>query len=577
MGAFSFGKEDNMTVQNVIVKNIYAGNGSNVSWPYTFACPEDHPEYIKVYIKDTEGNVHETEDFKVDTSTKTVTYPVAGKVLSEEEKIVVSRLLPLHQVLNLVNQGPFFAEDVEVTFDELVMMIQQLNEKLERTMSFSIDVDQKDFNPNVPIAAGKSFRINNEGTGFEVTADPEKVYNDCLAISVNVENDAAAAQEAANEAKSLDNTIYVGTTAPTDMPNAFGWINPEEDSDTTKELTDAVNEAKTAAATAENAKNKVVEIAPSYQRAEQALLDINRLAEETRVNANSAEIASNSAVQVLRDANLINNSGNADLLSAQNATDIIETKGLLTKELANLKAFWNVYDNTYSFSNLAGYIRGKTVSNAGGITASSTRMTFYFQVQNDCKMYVNSSSSSVAIRVSDNEPQLGTSVAWTGTLYTLADINSEQTAVDVKAGQYIAFCNSSGTSVSSTKVLLSYEAYALQDTVGLTKTMQDEVKDIHNNDTDYLKFAIDKVLCIGDSLTAGSSYEIRDGSLHWLGNIKQNYPYFYLGCLIPLVIMLAMAAKLLCLGIVSTLTNIIMLTTILSLYSWELMATLQIL
>lgn len=187
-----------MTVQNLIVKNFGEGNGVTTKWPFTFACPEKHPEYIKVYIKDADGNVNLTTDFSVDMKTREVTYPVTGPVLPAGQKIVIARELPLHQVLKLVNQGPFFAEDLEITYDELVMMIQQLNEKLERTMSFSIDVDQNMFDPNVPIAAGKTYRVNAAGNGFEVTDDPAEVYPKVKALKDETQSAAADARKAAN-------------------------------------------------------------------------------------------------------------------------------------------------------------------------------------------------------------------------------------------------------------------------------------------------------------------------------------------------------------------------------------------
>lgn len=210
MGAFSFGKEDNMTVQNVIVKNIYAGNGSNTNWPYTFACPENHPEFIKAYIKDPEGNVHQTEDFKVDTSTKTVTYPVTGKVLSAEEKIVIARELPLYQVLNLVNQGPFFAEDVEVTFDELVMMIQQLNEQLGRSLKVGIDIDQeKEIDITIPVPTDDgNYGLRITKNGFELVNDPSSVYDETVAMKKLAEAANAEAQNAANVAQALVGEDY---------------------------------------------------------------------------------------------------------------------------------------------------------------------------------------------------------------------------------------------------------------------------------------------------------------------------------------------------------------------------------
>ena len=66
-----------------------------------------------------------------------------------------------------------------------------------------------------------------------------------------------------------------------------------------------------------------------------------------------------------------------------------------------------------------------------------------------------------------------------------------------------------------------------QLTVDSTETQYPSAKGVYDFVTgggiNYQAFAIDDVLCIGDSLTAGSSYRA-NGS--WIGNIKQCYPYF---------------------------------------------------
>lgn len=162
MGAFLFGKVENMTVQKLFIKNMYYGNGANRCFPITFEWPEEHPEYIQVYVRNEAGELSQTTDFKINYSSDTeeyhVHYPVGGEVLKAGEKITIARELPLQQILNLVNQGPYFAEDIEVTFDEMVMMIQQLNDKLGRSLKVEIDIDSDDdLDLNVPAIPGKGF------------------------------------------------------------------------------------------------------------------------------------------------------------------------------------------------------------------------------------------------------------------------------------------------------------------------------------------------------------------------------------------------------------------------------------
>lgn len=184
---------DDMTVQNSNVKNIYIGNGSTTSFPFTFPCPK--AEYIKVFVRKN-NLIAQTDDFTVDLDNATVTYPKSGTPLAAGENLVILRELPLKQPLNLVNQGPFFAEDIETTLDEEVMMIQQLREQLGRSLTVPVDIDGETyFNTSIPIEAGKSFRVKDDGTGFEVTTDPGKVIDEANALHTQIKKDAGALLE----------------------------------------------------------------------------------------------------------------------------------------------------------------------------------------------------------------------------------------------------------------------------------------------------------------------------------------------------------------------------------------------
>lgn len=124
-----------MTVQNTIVKNVYVGNGSVTVFPYTFALNQEDGEYVGVVVGDENDNEVAVSNFKVDTTNLTVTYPFpSGDPLPSGHRIAIRRCIPNRQELNLENQGPFFAEDIEAEFDRVVMMIQQLQEESDRAI-----------------------------------------------------------------------------------------------------------------------------------------------------------------------------------------------------------------------------------------------------------------------------------------------------------------------------------------------------------------------------------------------------------------------------------------------------------
>lgn len=236
-----------MTVQNTTVKDIYVGNGATTKFPITFQMT-DHPEYIKVYITGDDSVAVETENFSVDLGAKTVTYPANGDPLPDGHKITIYRELPLYQLMNLVNQGPFFAENIELSFDDLIFICQQLNEKLNRTLSTGVDVNN--FNNTFPVKAGMSFRINDAGDGLVLTEDPARVLP--LAKDV-LEQTKQVKENAVNETTNIKNTAIEGLTAIKDAA-----VN-----ETTKIKDEAVaakNTAVEAAATAaEDAAQKTVE------------------------------------------------------------------------------------------------------------------------------------------------------------------------------------------------------------------------------------------------------------------------------------------------------------------------------
>lgn len=164
-----------MTVQKDVTKNIYVGNGSTRTFPFTFECPAEHPEYIKVYLMQDDGTALATSDYQLDMDARQITYPSSGTALPEGKKLVIMRELPLQQMMNLVNNGPYFAEDVETAFDEIVMAMQQIAEKLNRSIIMSVDIDGDAFVNEVPFEAGKSFRIADDGKSIVLTEDPARV------------------------------------------------------------------------------------------------------------------------------------------------------------------------------------------------------------------------------------------------------------------------------------------------------------------------------------------------------------------------------------------------------------------
>jgi hypothetical protein len=209
-----------MTVQKELTKNIYVGNGQTTKFPVTFEYPDNHPEYIKVYVTGKNNKLTETTNFSVDMTNKAITYPANGEPLAADEQLVIMRELPVRQLMNLVNNGPFFAEDIETAFDEAIMTIQQISEKLKRTITMSVDIDGDAFVNEVPFEAGKSFRIADDGKSIVLTEDPGKVIDEAKGLAEETATNAQEAKQAAAEIKTIYNSG--GLTPITDLAGSIG-------------------------------------------------------------------------------------------------------------------------------------------------------------------------------------------------------------------------------------------------------------------------------------------------------------------------------------------------------------------
>lgn len=281
-----------MTVQKDVTKNIYVGNSSTRTFPFTFECPAEHPEYIKVYLMQDDGTALATSDYQLDMDAKQITYPSSGTALPEGKKLVIMRELPLQQMMNLVNNGLYFAEDIETAFDECVMAMQQIAEKLNRSIIMSVDIDGDAFVNEVPFEAGKSFRIADDGKSIVLTEDPAKVLPLVQGVYAQTQTQAQnAIASAAAAAKSEDNAAASANAASNSAQSASASATSAAES---AELTSGYKQealtAKNAAATsATNAKASENNAEASNEAAQSAARNANNFATSASSSASEAK------------------------------------------------------------------------------------------------------------------------------------------------------------------------------------------------------------------------------------------------------------------------------------------------
>ena len=126
-----------MTISTTSIKNSYSGDNSTTVFNYTFKISDD--DDIKVIIRSSAG----VETVK----TKTTHYNVsgvgnsgggqitftAGNVPTNTETVVLRRETPQTQGLDLIENDPMPAENIETAFDKLTVISQELQEQLDRS------------------------------------------------------------------------------------------------------------------------------------------------------------------------------------------------------------------------------------------------------------------------------------------------------------------------------------------------------------------------------------------------------------------------------------------------------------
>lgn len=303
-----------MTVQKDVTKNIYVGNGSTRTFPFTFECPAEHPEYIKVYLMQDDGTALATSDYQLDMDARQITYPSSGTALPEGKKLVIMRELPLQQMMNLVNNGPYFAEDVETAFDENVMAMQQIAEKLNRSIIMSVDIDGDAFVNEVPFEAGKSFRIADDGKSIVLTEDPARVLP--LAQEAYMQTQAqaqSASASAAAAAKSEDSAAASASEAGNSAQSAStSAASAAESARLAEDYKTAAETAKTNASLyAANAKTSADNAGASKEAAQSAATTASNFANASRSSANEARTYRDNAKTYMDNTELyMNNAKN---------------------------------------------------------------------------------------------------------------------------------------------------------------------------------------------------------------------------------------------------------------------------
>ena len=133
-----------MTVSMQITKRIYQGNGVSTQWDVDF--PFMSASDICVYITSPEGVEEEVSShYAVDALAHTLTYPTAESgqpPLAKGWRLTVLRHTPLTQEIDLIRQGELDAEVLEEGYDKLTLLVQELNEQINRSIKYPVSTQE---------------------------------------------------------------------------------------------------------------------------------------------------------------------------------------------------------------------------------------------------------------------------------------------------------------------------------------------------------------------------------------------------------------------------------------------------
>lgn len=174
----------------------YVGNAATSIYSYNFRIFENSDLTVTVRSTDgTESLLTLTTDYTVsgagDLSGGSVTLVNASQSwltagnLKTDYTLTIRRILDLEQGTDLRNQGTYYPESVEDEFDRGVMIAQQQQDDINRSVKLPESISSSDFDPTLPSDLadniGAAVVVNPAGTGF--TLSPASPVTDAARVA----------------------------------------------------------------------------------------------------------------------------------------------------------------------------------------------------------------------------------------------------------------------------------------------------------------------------------------------------------------------------------------------------------
>ena len=201
-----------MTIANTNVKSVYNGNGVTRDWNLGFHYDSTLSSFSIVVTHEDGTSETVTANYELDGNV--LTYPTVESELDPlpvGDVLTISRITPLTQNINLVQQGPLDAETLESGYDKLTMEVQEVKQTVsENILNINTVAENID---NVNTVATNISNVNavvSNATNINTVASDIANVN---AVGSNIENVNAVNDNSANINAVVSNSTNINTVA----------------------------------------------------------------------------------------------------------------------------------------------------------------------------------------------------------------------------------------------------------------------------------------------------------------------------------------------------------------------------
>jgi hypothetical protein len=163
-----------MSVSSTTAKVTFAGNNSTTVFNFSFTIFLNSDLVVTFRnssgVESTLSEGSGATNYSVSVSSLpgngSITYPASGSTkLQANERLTIKRVLPLTQTIDLQNQGGYFPDVQETGFDKGVLISQQIDEEVDRSVKLPIWTSGVD--PTLPVpTANTVFGWNSDATSL---------------------------------------------------------------------------------------------------------------------------------------------------------------------------------------------------------------------------------------------------------------------------------------------------------------------------------------------------------------------------------------------------------------------------